>query len=230
MFKKVLIVLSMACLLAAPAFASEAAKSLIQVTGTSQKEVTPDIARIAFSINSVHANLDTAKDENTQIANQVLANLNGQGISSDQVKTNTYLVEPMYTYEKDRLPKLEGYRVTNSLEFSTSIEKVGVLVNEITSAGANEINSIRFETTNEADRKNEALTSAVEDALKKATVIAAALNKKVTNVTLVNESGVYYHPVMMETRQLKTANRDVPNIPAGKVTIGATVQMTVAVE
>ncbi|MDF2501970.1 MAG: hypothetical protein K0Q77_2684, partial [Anaerosporomusa subterranea] len=91
---------------------------------------------------------------------------------------------------------------------------------------------IRFETSNEADSKDEALKAAVEDALRKAKVIAATLNKKVANVTLVNESGVYYHPVMLENRMLKTAAADaaVPNIPAGKVTIGANVQVTVALE
>lgn len=232
MFKKVVILLTMSCLLAAPAFASEAAKTLIQVTGNSQKEVAPDVARITFSINSVNDNLEKAKNENTQITNRVFANLNDQGISNEQVKTNTYQVEPIYNYEKDRLPKLKGYRVTNSLEIRTSIEKVGILVNELTSAGANEINSIRFETSNEADSKDEALKAAVEDALRKAKVIAATLNKKVANITLVNESGIYYHPVMLENRMLKAATGDaaVPNIPAGKVTIGANVQVTVALE
>jgi uncharacterized protein YggE len=231
-FKKVAILLTMGCLLAAPAFANEAAKTLIQVTGTSQKEVIPDVARITISINSVNDNLEKAKAENTQNSNQVLAKLSAQGVSDEQIKTTTYQVEPIYNYEKDRLPKLKGYRVTNSLEIRTSIENLGILVNEVTAAGANEINSIRFETSNEADSKDEALKAAVEDALRKAKVIAATLNKKVANVTLVNESGVYYHPVMLENRMLKTAAADaaVPNIPAGKVTIGANVQVTVALE
>jgi hypothetical protein len=37
---------------------------------------------------------------------------------------------------------------------------------------------------------------------------------------------------MMESRLIKTANMDAaaPNIPAGKVTVGATVQVTVELE
>jgi uncharacterized protein YggE len=230
--RKVAILVVMGCLLVVPAFANEAAKTLIQVTGNSQKEVTPDVARITISINSVNANLEKAKAENTQSNNRVLAALNDQGVTNEQIKTNTYLIEPIYTYEKDRLPKLEGYRITNSLEIRTSIEKVGILVNKVTNAGANEINTIRFELANETDSKNEALKDAVEDAMKKAEVIATALNKRIVNVTLVNESGVFYQPVMAENRLIKTANRDavVPNIPTGKVTIGANVQVTVAIE
>lgn len=232
MFKKIAILLTMGCLLTAPAFANEAAKTLIQVTGTSQKEVVPDVARITLSITTVNDNLEKAKAEHTQNNNQVLAALNAHGVRNEQIKTNTYHIEPIYSYEKDRLPKLKGYRVTSGLEIRTAIETVGILVNEVTSAGANEINSIRFETSNEADGKDEALKNAVEDALRKAKVIAATLNKTVANVTLVNESGVYYHPVMLENRMLKTAAADaaVPTIPAGKVTIGATVQVTVALQ
>jgi uncharacterized protein YggE len=232
MLKKITLLLAMCLLLAVPVFANEAPKTVVQVTGNSQKEVIPDVARITFSINSVNANLEKAKNDNTQIANRVFANLKEQGVTEEQIKTSTYQVDPIYNYEKEKLPKLEGYRVTNRLEISTSIEQVGILVDEITSAGANEINSIRFETANETDSKNEAVRDAVEDALKKAEVIATALNKRVANVTLVNESGVFYHPVMMETRMLKAASMDggAPNIPAGKVTVGATVQVTVELQ
>lgn len=231
MLKKIILLIAMSVLIAVPVFANEAPKTVIQVTGNSQKEVIPDVARITFSINSVNAKLEKAKNDNTQIANQVFANLKAQGITQEQIKTNTYQVDPVYNYEKEKLPKLEGYRVTNTLEIRTSIDSVGVLVNEITNAGANEINSIRFETANETDSKNEALKDAIGDALKKADVIATALNKRVVNVTLVNESGVFYHPIMMESRMLKaSADGAAPNIPAGKVTVGATVQVTIELE
>ncbi|WP_378954508.1 SIMPL domain-containing protein [Pelosinus sp. sgz500959] len=232
MFKKIILVLAMSLLLVVPAFANEAPKTVVQVSGNSQKEVTPDVARINISMTSVNANLEKAKNENTQIVNRVFASLNDQGITNEQIKTNTYQVDPIYNYEKDRLPKLEGYRVTNGLEIRTSIDKVGILVNEVTNAGANEINSIRFETANETESKNEALKDAIADALKKAEIIAATLNKRVARVTLVNESGVSYHPVMMESRLFKAASMDggVPNIQAGKVTVGANVQVTVELE
>lgn len=229
MLKKMILLLAMGLLLAAPVFANEAPKTVVQVSGNSQKEITPDVARINFSINTVNANLEKAKNDNTSTANQVFASLKAQGIAEEQIKTTTYQIDPVYNYENNKLPKLEGYRVTNSLEIRTSIDQVGVLVNEVTKAGANEINTIQFETSNEKDSKNEALKDAVEDALKKAEVIAAALHKRVTNVTVVNASDVFYHPIMMESRMLKM-DASAPNIPAGKVTVGASVQITVELE
>lgn len=232
MFKKIILLLAMSLLLAVPAFASEAPKTVVQVSGSSHKEITPDVARMTISINTVNANLEKAKNENSIIVNRVFVALDEQGVKKEQIKTSTYQVDPIYNYEKDRLPKLEGYRVTNTLEVRTSIDKVGVLVNEVTNAGANEIHSIRFEVANETDSKNEALRDAVADAVKKAEVIADALNKRVARVTLVNESGISYYPLMVESRTLKAASMDgaVPNIAAGKVTIGANVQVTVELE
>lgn len=216
-----------------PVFASEASNiTTVQVTGSSQKEITPDIAKLSVTINSVNINIEQAKSDNTAIANQVLAKLQEQGVTDQQIKTSNYQIDSVYNYEKDRLPKLKGYQVTNTLEITTDIEKVGILVNEVTSAGANEVNSIHFEKSNQADLQNEALSDAVVDALKKAEVIASALHKKIVNVKSVNESNVFYHPVMMESRAFKLASADsaAPAIAPGKVTVGANVQVTVELQ
>lgn len=233
MFKKMMLMVTVCLLMTAPVFASATSQSTtVQVTGNSQKEVAPDIAKINLSITTMSANLEQAKNDNTQSANQVFAKLKEQGIAEQQIKTEAYRIDSIYSYENDRLPKLKGYKVTNNIEITTSIEKVGVLVNELTIAGANEINAIHFEKVNEAEIKNEALSEAVKDALKKAEVIATALNKRVSVVKAVNESGNSYRPVMMEARAYKAASADnaAPTIAAGKITVTAAVQVTVELE
>lgn len=230
MLKKIVLLIAASLCFALPVFANEAPKTVVQVSGSSQKEVTPDVARISLSVNSLDAELEKAKNDNTQIVNRVMLAIKAQGVDEQQIKTDAYQVNPVYDYEKDQLPALKGYRVNERLDITASIDKVGILVDEVTRAGANEINSIRFETANETEVKNEALTEAIQDALKKADVIASALHKRVGKVTLVNESGVSYQPVMFETRMLKSAAGSTPNIAAGKVTVNANVQVTVELE
>lgn len=232
MLKKMILVLAASLLLAVPAFASEAAKTVVQVSGTSQQEVTPDTAQISLVVNSIQDNIEKAKADNVRQMNKVLAALREQGIGSEQIKTDTYQINPLYNYEKDKLPVLKGYQVTQRLEVRTAIEQAGTIVNEVTQAGANEITSIRFETADETSSKDKALQEAIQDALRKAEVIAGTLHKRVANITLINESGVFYNPVMLETRMFKAASADsgAPNIPAGKVTVGANVQVTVELE
>lgn len=234
MLKKIVLMVAVCLMVAVPAFANEASNiTTVQVSGNSQKEMTPDIAKISISIHSVNANLEQAKNENTTNANRVLAKLKELGIKDEEIKTSTYQIDSVYNYENNRLPKLKGYQVTNSLEITTSIEKVGILVNEVTNAGANEVNSIQFEKMNQVEIKEAALSDAVADALRKAEVIASALHKQVANVKIVNESGVSYHPVMMESRAFKGMNADagaVPSIAPGKVTVSANVQVTVELQ
>lgn len=233
MMKKIILMFAVCFLVSTTVFANGASQiTTVQITGNSQKEIAPDIAKISLSINTIHANLEQAKNENTQKGNQVFAKLKEQGIADGQIKTDAYRIDSIYSYENDRLPKLKGYKVINNIEITTSIEKVGILVNELTSVGANEINSIRFEKENETEVKNEALSDAVKDALKKAEVIANALGKRVSAVKVVNDSGSSYHPVMMESRAYKSATMDAgaPSIAAGKITVGATVQVTVELE
>ena len=234
MLKKIVLLLTVCFMVAVPVFASEAPNvTTVQVSGNSQKEVAPDIAKISISINSINPNIEQAKSENTTAANQVFAKLKELGIADGQIKTSTYQIDSVYNYEKDRLPKLKGYQVTNTLEITTSIEKVGMLVNEVTGAGATEVNSIHFEKSNESEMKDEALGDAVADALKKAEVIASALHKRVVNIKVVNESGVFYRPVMMESRAFKNMSADAgaaPAIAPGKVTVGANVQVTVELQ
>lgn len=228
MLKRISLVMVFILMLAVPAFAKEAPeKTMVQVNGSSEKQVDPDVAKIQISVNTINSNIEKAKNINTASMDKVVAALKAQGISDKDYKTDTYNIEPIYEYEKDSMPSLKGYRVTNRIEVTASVEKVGVLVNEATSAGANEISSIRFETKNEKEIKNAALQEAVKDAMKKAEVIAGALNKKIADVKLVNESGVYYRPVMLESRAYKAMDSAAPSINAGKITVGANVQVTV---
>lgn len=230
MYKKIVLLFMVCFMVAVPVFASDI--TTVQVSGSSQKEVTPDVAKLSISINSINPNIEQAKSENTTIGNQVFEKLKEQGVTDEQIKTSTYQIDPIYIYEKDRLPKLKGYQVTNTLEITTSIEKVGILVNEVTNAGASEVNSIQFEKINQSAIKNEALSDAIADALRKAEVIGEALHKKVVNVKLVNETGVSYHPVMLESRAFKASNADgiAPTIAPGKINVSANVQVTVELQ
>jgi len=232
MFKKTIVMFAACLLMSTTVFASGAPITTVQVTGNSQKEVAPDIGKISLSINTINANLEQAKNENTQKSNQVFAKLKEQGIADDQIKTEAYRIDSTYSYEDNRLPKLTGYKVINTIEITTSIEKVGILVNELTNVGANEINSIRFEKENAKEVKNEALNDAVKDALKKAEVIGSALGKHVSAVTIVNESGNSYNPIVVNSRAYKTAMMDAgaPPIAAGKITVESTVQVTVELQ
>lgn len=230
MVKKVFLLLLLSLIMVNPAFAERASdRTVVQVSGSSEREVVPELARIYVSVNTLNSHLEQAKTINSENMNKVFAALKTQGIMDKDIQTDTYEIDPIYNYEKDRLQTIKGYKIINRIVVTAPIEKIGVLVSEVTSAGANEISSIRFETANEKEAKDEALQDAVKDAIRKAEVIAGVLNKKIVNIKTVNESSVYYRPLIFEQRTMKAAIIDsaIPNIPAGKITVGANVQMTI---
>ena len=100
MFKKISLMFVVCFLVATTVFASGAAQiTTVQVTGNSQQEITPDIAKISLTINSINSNLEQAKNENTQISNQVFAKLKEQNIPDQQIKTEAYRIDSLYNYE-----------------------------------------------------------------------------------------------------------------------------------
>ena len=232
MVRKIILACILCLLVTTSVFANGVSRiTTVQVTGNSQKEITPDIARIRISINTINASLEQAKNANIQFSNQALAKLKEQEISDLQIKTESYRIDPLYSYENNQLPKITGYKVVNNLEITASIEKVGLLINELTNVGVNEIDSIRFEKANETGVKNDALHDAVEDALKKAKVIASALGKHISAVKEVHETGNSFQPVIMEKRAIKTSmDADALPISSGKITVSATVQVIVELE
>lgn len=235
MIRKIMAICFVCVCLAVPALAAEAAQpavTTVQVSGSSQQEVSPDVVKIQANIQAFSQDVEQAKQESEQVLQQLLLNLRKQGIHSDQLKSNHYRIEPQYQYEKDRLPKLKGYRVVNSIEVTGQVEQTGLLVQQLTQSGVNEIQAIRFEKADESAAKSQALEAAVADALNKARVIAGALHKNISNVKLVSEGDVYYRPVLLESRAYKAGANDAvaPSIPAGNISVGANVQVTVELE
>ena len=63
MFKKILLMFAVCLLATTTVFANGTPKiTTVQVTGNSQKEIAPDIAKISLSINTINANLEQAKN------------------------------------------------------------------------------------------------------------------------------------------------------------------------
>ena len=89
MIKKIMLMFTVCLLLTTSVFASEASQiTTVQVAGSSQKEIAPDIAKISLSITTIHNNLEQAKNDNTKSANQVFAKLKEQGVRDHQIKTD----------------------------------------------------------------------------------------------------------------------------------------------
>ncbi|SMD01201.1 SIMPL domain-containing protein [Sporomusa malonica] len=207
----------------------------VQVSGSHQEELAPDIAYINLGTVTEADTIASAQAKNAEVSEKIRRQVEGLGIKSEYIKTAHYAVTPLYKNDDSgkRIPTIKGYQITNSITVTTSTEKAGEVIDTALNAGANQINNIRFGKRDETDVKNAALAQAVRDAMTKADAIAAALNKRVVRVKTVNENGINLQSPEVAGRlysKALMADSSATPISAGLVMLTANVQVVVELE
>lgn len=207
----------------------------VQVSGSHQEEIAPDIAYVNLGTVSEAETVAAAQAKNAEAATRVQQQLENMGIKAEYIKTANYTVTPIYKNEDNdrRTQTIKGYQITNSITVTTSPAKAGEVIDTALNAGANQVNYIRFGKKDEDGVRNAALAQAVRDALSKAEAIAASLNKQVVRVKTVNENGINLHSPEVSARLYNKSLGDaapMTPISAGLVQLSANVQVVVELE
>ncbi|MDF2875075.1 MAG: 26 kDa periplasmic immunogenic protein [Sporomusa sp.] len=205
----------------------------VQVSGSYQEEVAPDIAYINLGTLTEAETVAAAQTKNAEISAKLRRQLEDLGIKSEYIKTAHYSVTPLYKNDDGgrRTPSIIGYQITNSITVTASPEKTGEIIDTALNAGANQVNNIRFGKQDESDLKNAALAQAVRDAMSKAEAIATALNKRVVRVKGVSETGINLQsPEIAGRLYSKSMMADATPISAGLVMLTANAQVVVELE
>ena len=116
-------------------------KDSINVQASSVRKVTPDVAKITFSITTELDTAEEAQVKNTEDTNKVIETLKQAGVPDNKIKTYNYNMYPRYDYVytegKSEQRMLMGYTVRNTLEVSgLEIDKVGSLITEVIAASS----------------------------------------------------------------------------------------------
>lgn len=168
--------------------------STITVQGSSEFDIIPDQAEISISVVNTAPTANEAQNDNAKVASNVQHKLLSLGISKDNIRTAQYNVYPIYDNETDKTVKkqtISGYHIANTITATLDdITTVGNVIDAALSAGADQISNIHFRKKDELPMKQAVLQGAVKEATAKAEAIASALNKHITGVLSVNESGV----------------------------------------
>ena len=145
------------------------------VSGEGKVEAAPDIALVRVGVATTPKSLAAeAVKENTFIMNRVMKVVSDAGIAREDIKTMNYALNPQYEFP-DGAQRLLGYVVSQDVQLKIrDLTKVGDIIGAATSAGANQVNDIRFTLENPESAKADARAKAIEQAKAKAAVIANA--------------------------------------------------------
>ena len=203
--------------------------STVRVDAEGQVAAVPDIASLTVRVVTDDPRSAKAAEDNAKTTRAVLSALRRTMGHDVQLKTTGYSVTPRFEpFKPNTARKLIGYQVRNSVVLRTDdLEGIGRAIDAATAAGANEIDSLRFELRDDFALRLQALAEATRRARAKADAIAEALGTKVSRVIAVEESSGFARPLRMEARM--TAAAATP-VEVGDLEVRARVSMEVALQ
>ncbi len=210
---------------------------VITVTGTGDVYVTPDIGLVDISVVTQDKDLSKATNENGQKMNGILSYIKGAGgVAENDIKTINFNISPVYSYEQRTGKRnLDGYQISQTLEVKIrDLSKVGDIISNATSLGANDISSLSFIVDNDDAVKEQAKTLAIKDAKAKANTLEKELGIKLGKIINFSE-GTYPTPIYNTSygagvADMKALSSVTPSIEMGQNKITSTVTITYSVK
>lgn len=182
----------------------------ITVSGSSEKEVMPDMAKVFLKIYTLEKDAKDSQSKNGELSTSVIDALTKLGIQESDIETSSYSVQQRYEWnEKLQKSEIVGYETVNVLKVTTTdIKGLGKIIDTGIQAGANGVDSITFDLkkTTEDALRNELLTTASIAAKTKATSLANALNVKLGDVSSISTSDFNYYPYVYRAMEGKVAS------------------------
>lgn len=161
----------------------------ITVTGSATVTLKADYACISIGVSTTDKTVEAASRQNTVSINAVIEALKAVGIAEEDIATSSYSVNAQYDYSSFGGQKLTGYNVTNQLTvIIRDMEHIGATLDKATAAGANNIYNIRFLSTNADAAQDEATGYAVQDAMRRARLLADAAGLRLGGIVSISES------------------------------------------
>lgn len=212
------------------------AETKIIVDGTGEVRVSADTAVISMGVNARNKDVLKAQQEVNETIAAIRKALIAQGVKEENINTELINIYAMYDYQNDR-EQLTAYNASSTLAVRvTDMESVGTMIDAAFAAGANTLNGVSFSASDTEEAKAEAMKKAVEDAKKKAEILAEASGLKITGIETISQGSVYSfensvgnaYAKAMDTVEMAEEASTV--VQAAKLIVTATLSITFSAE
>lgn len=187
----------------------------VTVSATGTATATPDEAAISTGVSSEGKSAREALSKNNEAMKKLIAELKGKGVEAKDIQTAQFNIEPLYVYPKEGAPpQITGYRVNNMVSVRVrDLDKLGEVLDQLVTAGANQMNGISFNVSKAETLKDEARKEAMDNALRRAKLYAAAAGAEVGEIVQIAEDVVSAgppRPVVFAQARMAAAEKSVP--------------------
>ena len=194
--KKMFAMLLCLAILALGTGAALADGTKLSVTGSGTVLVESDLAIVTVGVQETSKDvLEAQSTVNEKIA-AIKQALLDTGVEESEINTDSINIYANYDYS-DNTEVIVGYTARNSLSVrTTDMDNVGSLIDAAFVAGANTLDNVQFTVQDDTQAREQALTMAVEDARRKADVLASAAGLQVASIERISEGGVSVYDSM----------------------------------
>lgn len=187
--------------------AQEAMEPRITVTGEGEAAAVPDMAVVTLGVTAQGAEAGMAMDEASEVAEAILARLDGLGIAARDRQTSDLSLMPVWSDERGgEGRRITGYEANNRLTVRVrNLSQLGDVLEAVLQDGANRLSGLTFGLQEPGPVMDEARRDAVADAMSKARVLAEAAGVTLGPVVSISEQGGGYAPQpMMEMARVSS--------------------------
>lgn len=213
-----------------PAFAGES-DAKITVTGQGQVATAPDMATVTLGVSAFDAEASKALKQNSALMTKVFETIKAAGVEPKDIQTSQLNLNPRWERNNgNNQPKIIGYDAVNTVVVRVrDLTDLGIVLDNIATAGANRIQGISFGVQNPRPLVDEARKRAVADAKSKAELYTDAAGVKLGAVLSISETGGGGRPRQM-ARGMEMAMADAVPIAEGEVSLSAQVTIVYAID
>jgi uncharacterized protein YggE len=201
----------------------------VSVSGHGQVNVPPDTASVSIGIDVIQPTLAEAQAQATAQATAVIEALKAAGIADEDIQTEYFSVNILRDNAENTDPtQITGFEIVNQLQVTVrDPDKLGDLLDEAVTAGANSIYGVTFYVDDQTAAASEARVEAVEDARTKAEELAAAAGMTLGSVVSIAEGTLSPMPPVYAATgdEMAMAEAAVPVEPGSSI-VSVDVSMT----
>lgn len=216
------------------------ADDTITVTGTATVQLEPDMVVIMLGVEAIDPVVLNAQKAVNETMAKVVEALTGEelAIAEEDIATAEYYINERheYNYEEGK-SEMIGYEATAMLSICVrDLEKAGAVIDAAMQAGANRLSGVEFMSSNQTEARDQALTIAVQDGMRKAKVIAAAAGIMLPKLpsSIVEQTGyAYAHTNSIVTFDMAAGaamESSATTLQAGMLSLNATVQIVYEID
>ncbi len=207
----------------------------IAVSGVGEVTAAPDIAHVTVGASATAKTAKVALDQTSAAVGAMLDALKAAGVAEADIRTTGLSLSPWWERRRRTDGSVEnvqsGFQARNSLLVtSRDLTKLGEVLDALAKAGANEINGINFDIDERATLEDQARRMAVDDAKRKAELLAQQSGANLGAIMQIVEGGHRPIPQPMMRAEMAMAASDAVPVAAGTQTVRIDVSTVWALE